>query len=107
MKRKWFWWGLSGGLVSAALLSAAVAVAQTVRAQPGPGGLDRPKRAIEIPTKTVVARSEAAPADANPRVQAGKVRWHADFDTACRASAKSNKPVLVFHMMGRLDDRFC
>ncbi len=43
----------------------------------------------------------------NPKVPAGKVAWHADLATACAAAKKSGKPVLLFHMMGRLDDRFC
>jgi hypothetical protein len=112
MKRKLFWWGLSGGLVSAAVLAGAIAVAQAPGpqppgGQPAPAAVDIRKDFIEIPTKKLVARSDAAPGDANPRVEAGKVRWHADFETACQAAAKSNKPVLVFHMMGRLDERFC
>jgi hypothetical protein len=43
----------------------------------------------------------------NPKVEPGKVRWHADFETACAAAEKSGKPVLLFQMMGKLDDRFC
>jgi hypothetical protein len=35
------------------------------------------------------------------------VTWHPDFATACAASAKSKKPVLLFHMMGKLDEQFC
>jgi hypothetical protein len=43
----------------------------------------------------------------NPKVEPGKVKWHADFDTACKAAAKSGKPVMLFQMMGKLDDQFC
>ncbi len=43
----------------------------------------------------------------NPRVRPGRVRWHADFSRACAASRASGKPVFLFHMMGRLDQRFC
>ena len=43
----------------------------------------------------------------NPRVDPGRVRWHANFAAACEASRVSGKPVLLFHMMGRLDERFC
>jgi hypothetical protein len=43
----------------------------------------------------------------NPKVEPGKVKWHPDFDTACTAAAKSGKPVLLFQMMGKLDDQFC
>ena len=47
-----------------------------------------------------------APAD-NPKVQPGKVKWHANFADACAAAQKSGKPVLLFQMMGKLDDQFC
>lgn len=40
-------------------------------------------------------------------VKPGLVKWHQDLGAARRASKKSGKPLLVFHMMGRLDDRFC
>ena len=44
---------------------------------------------------------------ANPAVEPGKVKWHASFADACAAAKKSHKPVLVLHMMGRLDRQFC
>ena len=73
--------------------------------------MDRPKYSIESPAKRVLARSAnapAAPADiVNPKVEPGKVRWHADYDAACRAAGNSGKPVLLFQMMGRLDQQFC
>lgn len=46
-------------------------------------------------------------APANPAVEPGKVRWHATVIDACTAAQKSSKPVLVLHMMGRLDRQFC
>ena len=54
-------------------------------------------------------QGDAAPAaaPANPRVPAGRVRWHDDFAAAQAASQRSGKPVLLFHMMGRLDQKFC
>jgi hypothetical protein len=69
------------------------------------------KRAIELPTKRLIAarsstNSTAARAD-NPKVEPGKVRWHRDFAAACAASTRSKKPVMLFHMMGKLDDQFC
>lgn len=42
----------------------------------------------------------------NPKVQPGNVNWHADFDAACAAAAKSGRPVLLFQMMGNLDEAF-
>lgn len=71
------------------------------------------KYAIEIPTEkwlaalTVPAATPAAPAFVNPKVEPGKVRWHKDFATACGEAKKSGKPVLLFQMMGKLDDQFC
>lgn len=76
--------------------------------------LDRPKTmGIERPTVRVVkdlsAPANAAPAAGfvNPKVEPGKVRWHAAFADASTASARSGKPVLLFQMMGKLDDQFC
>lgn len=46
-------------------------------------------------------------AEANPPARPGLVRWHADFAAACAASGRSGKPVFHFHMLGRLDERFC
>jgi hypothetical protein len=74
---------------------------------------DRTKDVIEGGAKRVLAGQTApgtsAPAGAfvNPKVEPGKVRWHADFAAACRAAKESGKPVLLFQMMGRLDDKFC
>jgi hypothetical protein len=45
--------------------------------------------------------------NANPKVRPGQVRWHEDFAAACRAAQRSGKPVFHFHMLGRLDQRFC
>ena len=77
-----------------------------------PRAADRGKRDIETPTEQVVAnRSAGVPAAGepfvNPKVQPGKVRWHADLAEACQAASKSGKPVLLFQMMGRLDEKFC
>lgn len=96
------------GIVAAMLPLGGVmgyAVAQE-RQVPGP------KRQIELPTKAVLANrtapaAAAEPGFANPKVQPGKVRWHVSFAAAQAAAQKSGKPVLLFHMMGKLDDQFC
>jgi hypothetical protein len=49
----------------------------------------------------------AAGEPANPRTRPGLVRWHEDFAAACAAARRSGKPVLLFQMMGRLDQKFC
>jgi hypothetical protein len=40
-------------------------------------------------------------------IPTNKVDWHEDFDAACQASRDSGKPVLLFQLMGRLDEVFC
>jgi len=67
---------------------------------------------IEPPALGVVQHQSvtvAAPGKAfvNARVAPGNVHWHATFADACQAAGKSGKPVLLFHMMGKLDDLFC
>jgi hypothetical protein len=68
---------------------------------------------IEPPVQTLVTKA-SAPAAAtggdqfvNPKVAPGKVRWHPTLAAACAAANKSKKPVLLFQMMGKLDDQFC
>ncbi len=71
---------------------------------------DITKGRIELPVKRVLAaRSGPAAKDGfvNPKVEPGKVTWHADFAAACAAAQRSKKPVLLFQMMGRLDNQFC
>jgi hypothetical protein len=113
MKSRLWWAGLCGGLAGSTLLAGAVALAQAEGTPPGPAAnpaipvkADRGKEFIELATETLVG-NKAAPANENPKVEPGKVRWHPDLDVACKAATRSGKPVLVFHMMGRLDDRFC
>ena len=36
-----------------------------------------------------------------------QVTWHADVDAAKAAAAKSRKPILLFQLLGKLDDEFC
>ena len=104
------WRFLSFGL-SGLAVAAAVAAYAAPPANPNPVP-DVGKHGIERPTQTVVAHSAPAPAKTgdgfvNPKVAPGKVKWHATFDEACQASAKSGKPVLLFQMMGKLDEKFC
>ena len=43
---------------------------------------------------------------ANPTVSAGLVDWHRDFSTAIAASKQSGKPVLLFTLLGNLDETY-
>ena len=74
--------------------------------------LDMRKSTIEVPLKNEISRHTSAndlfsASIANPKVQPGLIVWRKSFDEACRASSLSGKPVLLFQMMGNLDDRFC
>jgi hypothetical protein len=84
-----------------------------------PPGFDRRKREIEGPTERLIAQLQAheqqkaaaaaaaaAASTENPKVEPGKVRWHASFDDACKAAQRSGKPVLLFQLLGQLDQRF-
>lgn len=67
---------------------------------------------IDSPPKQFLAQSapdQISPASEfiNPKVEPGKVRWHKTFADARAAAKTSGKPVLLFQMMGKLDDRFC
>jgi hypothetical protein len=103
---------LMAGVIGLSLLTAcSTGCAQspeTAKPQPAPvAGSSGPyvsKGVIEQPTERLLA---TATGFVNPKVEPGKVKWHADFATARAASAKSGKPVLLFQMMGKLDDQFC
>jgi hypothetical protein len=71
-----------------------------------PAGLDLRKSTIESPTERLLAAMTST-GFANPKVEPGRVHWHTDFAAARAAAAKSGKPVLLFQMMGKLDDQFC
>lgn len=81
-------------------------VANSAPAAPNPGTPDpRTKKEVEAPTKAAVAAS--TPAADNPTVEAGLVKWHKTLEDAQAAAKQSNKPVLLFQMMGYLDKKFC
>ena len=52
-----------------------------------------------VPAKTAAEKD-------NPTVEPGKVKWHKSLADAQAAAEKSGKPVLLFQMMGRLDQQF-
>lgn len=66
--------------------------------------------AIPVATYESSARlgnSSASTNLAGGKVATGLVSWCKDQNEAMSRSARSGKPLLVFHMMGQLDDRFC
>lgn len=52
-------------------------------------------------------KCEASTKFVNPKVQPGLVHWYKSIDAAEAASRASRKPILVFQMLGRMDDHFC
>jgi hypothetical protein len=98
------------GLSGLALLSALAGRGWTDDA-PKPKATDFTKKVvIEKPTVAVVAGSSSVAETkdfANPKVKPGDVKWHTSFADACQAAEKSGKPVLLFQLMGKLDDQFC
>lgn len=63
---------------------------------------------VSSPAKDVPARAhKPALKPQQEKVAPGKVHWHRAIQTAMDASKQSGKPVLLFQMMGHLDDRFC
>jgi len=45
--------------------------------------------------------------DSASRVRPGLVEWHSSHEAALEASSISGKPVLLFQLLGRLDEEFC
>jgi predicted outer membrane protein len=94
-----------GGIMRGALLVAAALLAACA-VGPSDGG-PTPPAAGPASSESTPPRDEPAPPDPNPRVAPGLVVWHADFDAARAASARSGKPVLLFAMLGDLDRELC
>jgi hypothetical protein len=68
---------------------------------------DRGKLALELPIKTALTGAASLPRDLPASVPAGDVAWHASFADALLAARTSGKPVLLFQLLGRLDEEFC
>ena len=75
-------------------------------AAPPRAELKETKRRIEGSAKEVIANLSKT-VTPNPKVEPGKVKWHATMAEAQAAAEKSGKPVLLFQMMGKLDEQFC
>lgn len=58
--------------------------------------------------KKLLKQNNAAKSNSfkNPKVRPGKVVWHNGFKRATSKADASGKPVLLFQMIGRLDERF-
>lgn len=80
---------------------------QLVAAEIPPEPADQTKRRLQHPVEALVAETtKTVEIDDNPSVEPGKVDWHEDFAAARAAAEESGKPVLLFHLLGQLDQRF-
>lgn len=94
------------------LLVSAGVVGLADEPPPAKRRVDIPKMMVQSPLKRLV--QAAKPTDdtastvpsTNPKVEAGKVKWHTSFDAAKVAAQQSGKPILLFQLLGRLDNRF-
>ena len=72
---------------------------------------DRGKRVLEAPLERVIRTGERDTglrgSGENPRVTPGLLDWHADLTAARSAARESGRPVLLFQLLGRLDEEFC
>ena len=91
----------STGTITAGFTALLVATA-TAQRPPDVG-----KRMVEQPIKRALSPRKAAFVRPGGRVAPGRVVWHGDFKAAVAAAAKSKRPVMLFQLLGRLDDEFC
>jgi hypothetical protein len=88
-------------IVLALAATAAVAAAE----DPPPQRLDVGKSLIEAPVESAVRSRTLDPLELKARP--GLVRWHAGLVDALAAAKVSRRPVLVFQLLGNLDQEFC
>lgn len=80
--------------------------------QPAKPRADIPKKLVEFGAKraleaaAVVEPSHEKAASTNELVAPGLVKWHADWDAAKAAAERSGKTILLFQLLGRLDQQF-
>ncbi len=104
-----------------ALITTLFAAQASHGQEPFKGGMkaDMRKSIIEMAIKTLLVppqelKSEPVSISKNDtkkdpkkKVRPGAVIWYPTTAEAKKNSLLSGKPVLVFHLMGFLDDRFC
>ena len=72
-----------------------------------PAHADLRKYAVERPLKNALAAPILPLPAPGGSVAPGLVRWHPDAESALAAARESKKPVLLFQLLGRLDDALC
>ncbi len=73
--------------------------------------LDVSKKFIETSPKellepTAVHHESSLPISDDPQCKPGLVTWHANLQEAKTASRRSGKPILLFQLLGKLDETF-
>lgn len=63
--------------------------------------------APRIRHRSITSNQKAKLQTGKEKVRPGKVDWYDDLELALAASKQSKRPVLLFQMMGHMDDRFC
>lgn len=97
------------------ILSSLVGLLALTTATPSPAGAqerrsDFSKMAVESPVKRLLSVPSPLSLErmpANRKMQPGLVHWRADLESACEAAKTSGKPVLLFQMMGNLNQEYC
>lgn len=94
-------------MMIASLLGAAIAVSQTADTAAAQVVHHNPKTRALQKMSRIGARMHKARALVNRKVAPGRVAWHASIADARARALVSGKPVLVFQLLGKLDDEFC
>ncbi len=114
------------GVALSATITLCISLSVSAQNEKWPGGFPGSKMAIETPLKRIISgtpgtynsnmrskygagslTSNTVSSKFGRSVKTGYVAWHNDIQTALEASRKSAKPLLVFQMLGRLDQEFC
>jgi hypothetical protein len=70
-------------------------------------GADFGAHRISLPPPPSTASGFSLEPRAGKTVQAGLVNWEDNFVAAVAKAGRTNRPVLLFQMMGKLNDEFC
>ena len=97
-------------LMTTLVLALAATVAVGLPQDAGKSEVEKPvkkkiadfgKKMAEMPIKKSMDKKD------DSGFAPGKVKWHASFDKAVAAAKKSGKPVLLFQLLGNLNEEFC
>ncbi len=90
-------------LITPLVLASAVLVARAAEEETHPVP-DLRKSRVEAPVKAALSvESPRAPGAVKP----GDVKWHPSLAAAVETARNTGRPVLLFQLLGRLDEEFC